>query len=126
MRLVGPIVVLALSCACALPTGDSARIVLERAEREGWWRATYLLDSPAGELRFQRPARFFREEVWEVATPGWRLERRGEHQRLVADADVAASRVTVEFPVHTDHLVKEYEYFQKFTDGSLAVSTGHL
>ncbi len=127
MRTFGPTVLLALTCACVSPTGDGARIVLERAEREGWWRATYLLDSPAGELRFQRPARFFREEVWEVATPGWRLERRDEHQLLVADTDdTAASRVAVEFPVHTDHLVKEYEFFQKFTDGSLAVYTGHL
>jgi len=124
MRPYVPAVLLALTCACASPPGDGARIVLERAERDGWWRATYRLDGRAGELRFQRPAGFYREDVWEVTTPGWRLERQGDHQLLVADA--YADRVVVEFPVYTDHLVKEYEFFRKFTDGSLAVYTGHL
>jgi len=77
-------------------------------------------------LRFQRPAGFYREEVWEVATPGWRLERRGEYQLLVADADGAASQVVVEFPEHTEQLDKAYELFGKFTDGSVAIYTGHL
>ena len=74
MRTFGLAVLLALLCSCALPSDDGARVILERAARDGWWRATYVLDGLESELRFQRRAGFYREEVWEVVTPGWRLD----------------------------------------------------
>ncbi len=116
------IALIVIASACAAP--DTPRIVLERADRDGWWRATYRLTAPADSLRFQRLASFYREDVWEVVTPGWRLGREGNNQFLVAD--VATDEIVVEFPVYTEHLPKEYEFFRTFTDGSLTIYTGHL
>ncbi len=103
-----------------------ARIVLARGERPGRWRATYELEAATGFLRFQRPASFYREGVWEIVTPGWRLAREGDLQVLVAEPGAEADRVVVELPVHTEPIPKEYELFLSFTDGSVALYTGHL
>jgi hypothetical protein len=116
---------LALACGCA-PRAIEPRIVLERAAGEGRWRATYHLAAAAQELRFQRPTRAYREDVWQVVTPGWSLARRGEDELLIAAAGAASDRVVVEFPVYPGQLDKEYEAFVAFTDGSLALFTGHL
>jgi hypothetical protein len=110
-----------------LPHGEQApRIVLERAERAGFWRATYELTEPADHLTFQRPAAYYRESVREVVTPGWSLERSGDRQTLQAEPGHAATTIVVEFPIHTAVPAKEYEFFQRFSDGSLAIYTGHL
>ncbi len=121
-----PAVALLALVSCTPPPDGDARIILERAGDDGRWRATYVLDKPADELRFQRQANFYREDAWEIVTPGWRLDRRGDDQVLVAEAEADRHRLVVEFPEYTDHLVKEYEFFRKFTDGSIAVYTGHL
>ena len=60
-------------------------------------------------------------------TPGWRFERRDDDQLLVAGEGVGASEtIEVRFPVHTANLTKEYELFAEFTDGSVALYTGHF
>ena len=102
------------------------RIVLERAERPGYWSATYELSHETGFLCFQRPAAYFRESAWSVVTPGWSFDRLGDRQTLVATPGSSAARVVVEFPVYTDAFAKEYEFFRSFTDGSVAIYSGHL
>jgi hypothetical protein len=113
-----------LVCGGRTLAAEDARVVLERADRTGWWRATYRLAEEHELLRFQNPARFYRERVWKVVTRGWRIERRDDQQVLVGDT--AASRVAVEFQVYTDHIPKAAELFREFTDGSVAIFTGHL
>jgi len=114
------------ACVSSEDTAPPPRIVLERADSADRWRATYELAAETGLLRFERPAAFYRESVWEVVTPGWTLARDGDAQVLVAEEGVETSRIVMEFPVHTDNLQKEYEFFQSFTDGSVAIYTGHL
>jgi hypothetical protein len=92
----------------------------------GTWRATYRLETETGFLRFQRPAAFYRETVWTVVTPGWELKRQEDEQVLVAGAGAATDTLVVEFPVYTQNIPKEYELFAEFTDGSVALYTGHL
>ena len=102
------------------------RIVLERAERPGYWSATYELSHETEFLCFQRPAAYFRESAWGVVTPGWSFDRLGDRQTLVATPGSSAERVVVEFPIYTDAFAKEYEFFRSFTDGSVAIYSGHL
>jgi hypothetical protein len=126
-RLWGWVFLLAFLVSCAgVPDISGPRIVLERAERPGYWRATYLLDGESAYLRFQRPAAFYRETVWEVVTPGWDVVRLDGDQALVAGHGASSDRVVVEFPEYNGFLPKEYEFFQSFSDGSVAVYTGHL
>ncbi|MDX1388306.1 MAG: hypothetical protein R3344_03905 [Acidobacteriota bacterium] len=113
--------------ACRGPVPDARpRIVLERAQTDGIWQATYHLAEPASRLRFSRQAGFYREDVWEIVTPGWRFDRVGEDQVLVADQGALSDTIVVRFPVYTENLPKEYELFAEFTDGSVAIYTGHL
>jgi hypothetical protein len=118
---------LGLLSACATaPTGSSpaaARIVVERDAKPGYWRATYELTEPVGELRFERL--LFRKGVFEVLTDGFAIERDGETE-VLRTAGAPAQRVVVRFPEYTHELEKEYDFFQKFTDGSVAIYTDHL
>src|SRR5690348_9081805 len=101
-------------------------ITIERVAPKKW-RATYALTQPVTSLRFERPAGFFRERVWTVVTPGYRLNRQGEWQTLALDPNATAQKeIVFEFPEFTDPLPKEYELFQAFTDGGLAIYTGHF
>lgn len=101
-------------------------ITIERVEKNHW-RATYSLAQPVTSLRFERPAGFFREKAWTVVTPGYHLARSGEWQTVTLDSNATAKRELVfDFPEYTTPLTKEYELFQVFTDGSVAIYTGHF
>ena len=100
-----------------------------RVERVGpdRWRATYRLSAPTAVLEFQRPATFYREQVWTVVTPGYAFAREGDFQRLqLSDGGEAAREIVVEFGEFTENLVAEYELFVAFADGGRALYTGHL
>ncbi len=101
-------------------------ITIERVAT-GRWRATYHTAAPVASLRFERPAAFFRERVWTVQTPGYQLTRDGDRQLVVLQDGARAERVvTFEFPEFVEPLPKEYEFFQPFSDGAVAIYTGHL
>jgi hypothetical protein len=124
VKWFGAFALLCLTAGAAI--AQSNRITLERID-SGRWRATYQLDQPAARLAFSRPAGFYRERVWRVITPGYRWQRDGRTQLLSADSGMTPQRVvTVEFPEFTDHLAQEYQFFQPFGDGSVAVYSGHL
>lgn len=89
------------------------------------WTATWHLAAPARELRFERPAGAFRARVFEIVTPGYRLERDGDLEVLRA-AGEPARIIRVRFPEFDAELTREYEFFRRFSDGSVALYTGHL
>lgn len=113
--------------ACATGSRPDAShdplITVERDERARFWRATYTLAEPRSELRFERTP--FRAGVFEVVTPGWTLAREGETD-VLRTAGAPARTVVVRFPEDSRELEKEYDFFQTFTDGSVAIYTGHL
>ena len=120
----------ALSVASQLPSSAGAQdpptIAIERSA-PGRWRATYALPRPVTSLRFQRTAANHRERVWNVVTPGYRWAVDGDRVVLRLDEGAtAAATITVEFPELTDPLPKEYELFQPFSDGAVALYTGHF
>jgi len=105
------------------PAPVSPRIIVEPDERPGFWRATYELTAPASELRFERTP--FRTGVFEVLTPGFAIAHEGDTE-VLRTAGAPSARIVVRFPEFTRELEKEYDFFQKFTDGSIAIYTGHL
>jgi hypothetical protein len=122
---------LALGCAAAphAPPAETAPaadlVVVERDTTGDAWLATWHLAEPTRELRFERPAGGFRGAVFEVLTPGFALERDGDIEVLRTSGD-AAAEVRVRFPEYDRQLTREYEFFRRFTDGGVAIYTGHL
>lgn len=111
------------ACGTASKTRQ-ARITLEH-DSGTTWRATYVLPAPARELRFERETSPFRGRVFEVATPGYSFVRDGQAEILRTDGQ-PSDTITLRFPEYTEELEKEYDFFQKFSDGSVAIYTGHL
>lgn len=111
------------SVARAQPT---PAIAIDRIE-PGRWRATYTFIDPVTSLRFVRGAANHRERVWTIATSGYEWGNDGDRLVLrLADGARPASTIVVEFPQLTDPLPKEYELFQPFSDGAMALYTGHF
>jgi hypothetical protein len=105
---------------------QTAPIVIERVQPERW-RASYTFDHPVTSLRFGRRAANHRERVWRVVTPGYRWATRDGETVLQLDPGAqAGTAITIEFPEFTDPLPKEYELFQPFSDGAVALYTGHF
>jgi hypothetical protein len=121
---------IAALASLALAGGTAAQqqpsVTLERVADKRW-RATFQFDKPRQSIRFERPASFFRERVWQSVTPGYHLTRQGDSQYAQLDSGASPKReIAFEFPEFTDPLPKEYELFQPFTDGAVAVYTGHF
>ncbi len=104
--------------------GSQPYVTLER-DGTSTWRATWHLPVPAKELRFVRRAAWFRSGVFQVLTPGYSVAKDGDHEVLRTDGEPQRT-IAVRFPEYTRILPKEYEFFQKFSDGSVSIYTGHL
>lgn len=105
-----------------------AGVVLSRRGEAGGWRAVYQLPRPVDRLRFERKAAYHREEVWTVRTPGWEWARAEDGAQILRPtaSGRSTSEVVFTFPTHDENLPKEYELFQTFSDGSVAVYSGHF
>lgn len=124
-------VAMMLSAACATtppPVANApaaGHVVLEREANGETWRATWHLAQPARELRFERDTTAFRGEIFEVLTPGYSMARDGDHEVLRTDGEPSRT-IAVRFPEDARTLGKDYVFFVRFTDGSVAIYTGHL
>lgn len=123
--LIASLLLVSFVSACATDHQRVAApmIVVTRDAEAGYWRATYELTEPASELRFERTP--FRTGVFEVLTEGFTIVREGDTD-IVRASGAPAQHIVVRFPEHTKELEKEYDFFQKFSDGSVAIYTGHL
>lgn len=128
------VVLLLLTTGCSATTGtrDAAELPSEtgliRVERDTaspGWLATWQLESPARELRFERPANGFRASAFEIITPGYRVTRDGDMEVMRTDGE-PQREIRVRFPEFDRQLVREYEFFRRFSDGGVAIYTGHL
>lgn len=100
-------------------------VALERDAEDTGWIATWHLDAAATELRFERRASGFRRDVFQVLTPGFTVQQDAGTE-VVRTAGSAAREIAVRFPEFDRELPKEYAFFRRFTDGSVAIYTGHL
>lgn len=94
---------------------------------DGRWTAVYRLNAPVERLDFARNGPYTRLPKWRVETKGYSLVRDGEWEAIVkAPGAKAQKTVAVSFPVDTFVPVKDYQLFDAFSDGSLALYTGHF
>lgn len=107
------------------PVPGADRVVIEHDTSGEGWLATWELVEPARELRFDRPAGGFRSRIFEVLTPGFRMELDEGIEVLRTDG-APARQISVRFPEYDQQLRREYAFFRVFTDGGVAIYTGHL
>lgn len=110
----------------AAETSHSSPIVIKPLAN-GDWQVEYRLKYPVEGLQFMRTAGFLREDNWQVTTPGYHFIRSDEGQVLTLEEGAEPARtVRIVFPVDTRFILRDYELFNAFTDGSLALYTGHF
>ncbi len=107
------------------PVMANAFVTLEKPAGDSLWLATWHLPAPVTRLKFIRPAARFRKSVFVPVTPGYVIDRDGEYEILKATA-APSSTVAIRTPQYSEFLDKEYEFFSPFTDGGVAIFTGHL
>ncbi len=84
------------------------------------WQITYRISKPVAELPFYRPSDF-REETW---IPAEGFVWKGK--TLVRTDGKPFQTTSIRIPVDTKKRQADYQVFRRFTDGSLAMYTGHL
>ncbi|HEX3109453.1 MAG TPA: hypothetical protein VHU41_10200 [Thermoanaerobaculia bacterium] len=94
---------------------------------DGRWTAVYRLSQPVERLDFSRYGPYKRLPKWRVETKGYTLVAEDEREAIVkAPGAKAQKTITVSFPVDTDVPVKDYQLFDPFSDGGVALYTGHF
>src|SRR4051812_43684564 len=120
---------LTLAAAPIAGAASSARlldITIREGTGDGLWRATYRFSNDVDRVDFQRNGVFKRIPAWQVQTPGYALLRVGDVESIRRSKGARKrSRITVAFPLDTTHPEKDYQLFQRFSDGSLLLFTGH-
>jgi hypothetical protein len=99
--------------------GDAWTIDYRFAEASPAWLFPHGSVAVAG----NRP---WRPGTWTMETPGVRIERRGRHDVLFADTGNVPERVRIRFTPFSGDLVAEYDPALIFTDGSVALWSGHF
>lgn len=67
----------------------------------------------------------WRLKSWKVLTPGVELKRLGAYDALVSRRGPVPKRVRISFEPYADDLLADYDPALVFTDGSVALFTGH-
>lgn len=107
-----------------------AAVTIDRGDE--LWTATYQLPTDEKAWVFQRSAlshpdrKSWRVGEWRVLTKGVTLIRRGDSDTLVADDGTVPRTLTLAFKPRTQQLFADYEPALAFSDGSLALFTGHF
>ena len=90
----------------------------------GRWGVRYSLPAPVDALVFERQTNKFRKGRWEVRTAGVEVGLVGDKEALVAQAPVR--EVELELNTFSENLEDDYALFERYTDGSAILYTGHF
>ena len=118
--------------ATAQDAPDEPPVRVEVVHGAGGWSATFHFPSDAQGWAFPRSNRArrqdsgWRELSWTVETDGVSLQRIDETDVLLADDGTVPRKVTVRFVPFADDLMADYDPALRFTDGTLALFTGHF
>jgi len=109
------------------------RTVAAEVVRDGdSWTVDYRFAEPSPAWLFPHGSvtvegnRPWRPGSWMVETPGVRIERRGRHDVLFAERGSVPEHVRIRFTPFSGDLVAEYDPALIFTDGSVALWSGHF
>lgn len=105
--------------ATVVRNGGSWTAEFRFAERSPAWLFSHSSVTREG----NRP---WRPGSWTVLTPGVRIERRGRHDVMFAERGNVPRTVRVRFTPVTADLVAEYDPALVFSDGSVALWSGHF
>ena len=102
-------------------------ITIIPSTNDGRWTAVYHLTKPVERLDFERNGPYARLPKWRVETKGYSLIHDERGEAIVKSPGAKAQKtIAVSFPVDTFVPVKDYQLFDPFSDGSLALYTGHF
>lgn len=128
-------VALLAGCAGRAPPepAGAARAVAAEVVRDGdVWIAEFRFDRDSPVWLFahssvgRESGEPWRPGSWTVETPGVRIERLGRHDALVAETGSVPRNVRVRFVPFTGDLAAEYDPALAFSDGSVALWSGHF
>lgn len=120
--LVAGVMFIACEAVAGVDAGSGIRLQPGDGDR---WRVTYVHPEGIDGLRFSRPAFFLREQMWQLETPGYALQREGGDQVVVLhDGQVPSRELAFSMAVDTRFIPREYEFFNTFTDGAVAIFLG--
>lgn len=130
-------IIAALLAVCAgilstIPAARADTLQVEVARNGNDWTATFNFPSASQSWAFvrsnlaRRTRDSWRLRSWTVLTPGVRLERQGSFDVLVASTGTVPQRVSIRFQPFGDDLLADYDPALVFTDGTVALFTGHF
>ncbi|HEX3583908.1 MAG TPA: hypothetical protein VH087_19245, partial [Thermoanaerobaculia bacterium] len=94
---------------------------------DGRWTAVYRLAQPVERVDFARTGPYTGLPKWRVETKGYSLVQDGTREAIVKSPSAKAQKtIAVSFPVDTSVPIKDYQLFDAFSDGTLALYTGHF
>ena len=132
VRVVALIALLFPAMATAQEFGDEPPVRVEVLRDSEGWTATFHFPSDEAGWAFPRSNRARRQDTgwrqlsWTVETDGVSLQRIDETDVLLADDGTVPRKVTVRFVPFADDLLADYDPALRFTDGTLALFTGHF
>lgn len=133
MRLLGLLALVLLARPVVAVDFLDPHEVRAEIRRDGEsWTLEYTFDRPAGAWLFPRTSitragdDAWRARTWTVETPGVSIERRGAYDVLQPRRGEVPVKVRVRFTPLAEPLVSDYTPAVRFSDGSVALFTGHF
>jgi hypothetical protein len=105
---------------------------VEVTRRGNQWTVEYTFDRSAEAWVFPRTSATrggddaWRERMWQVSTPGVRIQRRGAFDVLAANRGPVPVRVRLSFTPLAERLADDYTPALQFTDGGVALFSGQF
>jgi hypothetical protein len=99
-------------------------IHIKRLKSEDSWLVTYKLPKPVRKLVFNRQTSQFRRDHWKILSTNISLAMVDGEESLVSETDF--DEVRVKIGSYYEMTPNDYEFFFKYSDGSLMMYTGHF
>lgn len=119
-------VVFSMACSHQQKSTDTfkLKITVQHLPNKDAWRVTYNTTHPITELIFSRRTNLFRMKNWNPLAPGISIIQ--SDKREIIKGTKPFQEVSFELNSYYEITPKDYEFFQKFSDDSVVMYTGHF
>jgi len=120
------------SCSSPLnrtqPRADdfSLSVSMEQHPSKDSWHLKYVTSQPVTQLIFTRQTNRFRSKNWKPLTPNVVIKEIDGQETILSSDGTPFNTAEFDLDSYYELTPKDYEFFQKFTDGSVVMYTGHL